>query len=139
MSRGSTLAPDLLRRFVPAPHVSNVFAGDTCVRLETNDPSIVAAMPNVTASSAEENAEVSYFWKLIRDEEAPCGGREVTIFSFGPLSTLLLGAGTVIAVDRERREVLGFIAPDVGAKELVTSWLPLILNFLVTAQSGVSQ
>ena len=139
MSSGNTLAPDLLRRFVPAPHVCNVFVGDTCARLETNDPSIVAAMPSVTASSSYENAEVSYFWKLIRDDEAPCGGGEVTIFSSGPLTTLLLGTGTVIVIDRERREVLGFIASDVGAKELVTSWLPVILNLLGTAESEVSQ
>ena len=134
-----TSAPDLLRRFVPSPHVCNLLAGDTCVRLETNDPSIVAAMSNIASPSLEENREVSCFWKLIRDEEAPSGGREITILSSGPLSTLRLGMGTVIAIDRERREVLGFIAPDVSAEEFVTSWLPLITQLLVATESGVSQ
>lgn len=138
MSNG-TCVPDLLRRFVPAPHVFNFLAGESCVRLETNDPSIVTAMRSVTAPSSNENRKVSYSWKLIRDEEAPSGGREITILSYGPLSTLLLGMGTVVAVDREWREVLGFIAPDVSADEFVTSWLPLITQLLVTTESGVSQ
>jgi hypothetical protein len=138
MSNG-TSAPDLLRRFVPAPHVCNLFAGGSCVRLETNDPSIVTAMRSVTAPSPNENGRVSYSWKLIRDEEGPSGGREITILSSGPLSTLLLSMGTVIAIDRERREVLGFIAPDVSAEEFVSSWLPLITQLLVATESGVSQ
>jgi hypothetical protein len=139
MSSGNTLVPDLLRRFVPTPHVFNFLAGESCVRLETNDPSIVAAMRSGTALSSDGNRGLSYSWKLIRDEAAPCGGQEVTILSFGPLSTVLLGAGTVIAIDRERWEVLGFIAPDVPSKQFVTNWLPLITKLLVTAESEVSQ
>jgi hypothetical protein len=84
-----------------------------------------------------ENGRVSYSCKLIRDEAAQCGGREITILSSGPLSTLLLGMGTVIAVDRELREVLGFIAPDMSSKEIVTSWLPIITQLLVTTESPV--
>jgi hypothetical protein len=139
MSGGNTFVPDLLRRFVPARHVSNVLAGDTSVRLETNDPSIIEAMAKITALPSQENGGHSYFWRLIRDEETPCGGQEVTILSSGPLSTFLLGVGTMIVVDRERREVLGFIAADVGEKELITRCLPLLLSLLKTPESGVSQ
>jgi hypothetical protein len=139
MSSGNTAVPDLLRRFVHAPHVFNVFAGDTRVRVETNDPSIVEAMRSVTAPPSHENQDPPYFWKLIRDEAAPCGGREVTILSFGPLSTVLIGNGTVIAIDRERREVLGFIAPDVPTRQFVEGWLLLITRLLTTAESEESQ
>jgi hypothetical protein len=139
MSSGNTVVPDLLRRFVRAPHVFSIDAGDICGRVETNDPSIVEAMRSVTAPLSHEGPEQAYFWKLIRDEAAPRGGREVTILSFGPLSTVLLGVGTMIAIDRERREVLGFIAPDVPTEQFVESWLPLITKLLVTAESNEPQ
>jgi len=139
MSAGNTLVPDLLRRFVPARHVSNILAGNICVRLETNDPLIIAAMARIAAPPCQENAKLSFSWRLIRDEEAPCGGQEVTILSSGPLSTLLLGAGTVIVVDRERCEVLGFIAADVAEKELTRIWFPLLLSLLKPTESGVPQ
>jgi hypothetical protein len=138
MSSGSVI-PDLLRRFVAAPHLCNFFAGGTSVRLETNDPSIITALRSVTAFLSDENGKAPYYWKLIRDEAAPCGGRQVTILSSGPLNTLLLGTGTAIAIDRERREVLGFIAPDVPAEEFATRWLSLITRLLVTSESGASR
>jgi hypothetical protein len=139
MNSGDTAVPDLLQRFVHAPHVCSVFAGDTCVSVETNDPTIVEAMRSVTAPSSHENQGQPYLWKLIRDEAAPCSGREVTILSFGPLSTVLLGTGTVITVDRERREVLGFIAPDMPTKKFVETWLLLITRLLSTTESEGSQ
>jgi len=83
-------------------------------------------MRSAAANSSNENGKAPYFWKLIRDDEAPCSEREITILSSGALNTLLLGAGTTIVIDRQQREVLGFIAPDVSARELVTLLLPLI-------------
>jgi hypothetical protein len=109
------------------------------VKVETNDPSIVEAMRRVTAPPSHENQDPPYFGKLIRDDMAPCGGREVTILSFGPLSTVLLGAGTVIFIDRERREMLGFIAPDVPTRQFVENWFLLITKLLTTAESEESR
>lgn len=134
--------PDLLQRFVPVPHACSLIAGDIHLQLETNDPSIVTAMRSV-ASPASKNEKASYSWKLIRDNKAPRGRREVTILTSGALSTLLLGAGTIIAIDRQRREVLGFIASDVSAQEFVTILLPLITELsreshAVTAESALS-
>ena len=117
--------PDLLRRFVPAPHVCNVPAGESYLRLETNDPSIVTAMRGV-ASPSDDKGRAFYSWRLIRDDQTPRGGRKVTILTSGALSTLLLGVGTIVAVDRQQREVLGFIASDVSDQEFVTILLPLI-------------
>ncbi len=117
--------PDLLRRFVSAPHVCNLLIGANHVRLETNDPAIATAMRSA-APSPRKDAEFSYFWKLIRDELAPRGGDEVKELSCGPLSTVLLGAGTVVVIDRQQHEVLGFIAPGISAQDLLAVLLPRI-------------
>lgn len=132
MNTENPLVPDLLRRFVRTPHISSFCIGGTWVRLETNDLTLTSTIQSMTAGCETENrGEVSH-WKLIRDEQAPCGGREVTVLSSEPIGTLLLGFGTVIAVDRERREILGFIAPDVTGRVFMAIVLPLILRFLRT-------
>ena len=125
MSNGATV-PDLLRRFAAATHVCNLLIGNSQVRLETNDPLIVTAMQGLVAPSPPQHAELSYFWKLIRDELAPRGGDEVRELSCGPLSTVLLGVGTIVVIDRQRHEVLGFIAPGISAQHLLAVLLPRI-------------
>ena len=136
MNTETTLVPDLLRRFVAAPHFSRFCIGGTSARLETNDPILASTIQGATVCCETEHAEGVSHWKLIRDEQAPCGGREVSVLSAGPIGTLLLGAGTVIAVDRERREVLGFIAPDISEEEFATIVVPLIVNLLNSRTSA---
>ena len=122
--------PDLLRRFVETPHASEFCIGSSRARLETNDPILAKAVQKALAACEVEPIGSDSNWKLIRDEQAPCGGLNVTVLSAGPIGTLLLGRGTVIAVDRERREILGFVAPDVSDKDFVTIVLPLVFKFL---------
>jgi hypothetical protein len=112
--------------------------GDTLVRLETNDPDIAGAIQNLTACCETMNDEGASHWRLIRDEQAPCGGRALSVFSGGPIAILLFGCGTVIAVDRERREVLGFVAADLSAEECATIVLPLVLYLLRMPQENAT-
>jgi hypothetical protein len=128
--------PDLLRRFVETPYAASFVSGDANVRIESNEMAIITEIHSAITLHNDLETEVSY-WRLIRDEAAPCDGKELTILSSGPLSTLLLGTGTVIAVDHERGEVLGFLASDVSAEEFVRVLLPLVIRLsqqrLVTA------
>ena len=122
--------PDLLRRFVATPNSSVFRIGSTYARLETNDPTLNDTIQSATVCRENSKAQEDSDWKLIRDEQAPCGGKEVRVLSATPIGTVLLGPGTVIAVDRERREVLGFIAPDISGEEFAAIVLPLILDLL---------
>ena len=139
MNTETTLVPDLLRRFVATPNISMFRIGNSCARLETNDQLLASTIQGATVCCEAEHAEEASHWKLIRDEQAPCGGREVSVLSAGPIGTLLVGAGTVIAVDRDRREVFGFIAPDLSGEEFIDIVLPPILKLLQLQANTLSQ
>lgn len=130
MSPETSHVPDLLRRFVATPNSSVFRIGSTYARLETNDPTLADTIQSATVCHENSDAQKDSDWKLIRDEQAPCGGKEVSVLSATPIGTVLLGPGTVIAVDRERHEVLGFIAPDISGAEFAAIALPLILSLL---------
>ena len=130
MSPETSHVPDLLRRFVATPNSSVFRIGSTYARLKTNDPTLADAIQSATVCQENSDAQTDSDWKLIRDEQAPCGGREVSVLLAAPIGTVLLGHGTVIGVDRERHEVLGFIAPDISGEEFAAIALPLILSLL---------
>ena len=130
MSPETSHVPDLLRRFVATPNSYVFRIGSTYARLETNDPTLADIIQSATVCQESSAAQKDSYWKLIRDEQAPCGGKEVSVLSTTPIGTVLLGPGTVIAVDRERHEVLGFIAPDISGEEFAAIALPLILSLL---------
>ena len=139
MNDAATLVPDLLRRFAPTPHVCMLCIGGLSVRLETNDPILARAIQSVTLRYEPRDSDSASHWKLIRDEQAPCGGIEVTILSAGPIGLLLLGSGTVIAADRERREILGFVAADLSAEKCAAVVLPLIFDLLRASGKALFQ
>ena len=130
MSPETSHVPDLLRRFVATPNSSVFRIGSTYARLKTNDPTLADTIQSATVCQENSDAQTDSDWKLIRDGQAPCGGREVSVLLAAPIGTVLLGPGTVIAVDRERHEVLGFIAPDISGEEFAAIALPLILSLL---------
>jgi hypothetical protein len=61
----------------------------------------------------------------------PVDSSEISIISDGTLQTLRLGRGTILIHDLERSELLGFISPNVKAKELVSSLIPALLGHKV--------
>jgi hypothetical protein len=113
--------------------------GDTYARLETNDPVLAGAIQSATARCEIDTGNGPSRWKLIKDEQAPSGGREITVLSAGPIGILLFGFGTVIAADRESREILGFVATDLSAEKFVTIVLPLVLELLPAPQDALPQ
>lgn len=139
MSTETTLIPDLLRRFVATPVLTEFCIANSRVRLETNDSALANVIQRATAGPKWESSSIHSNWKLIRDEQAPRGGSEVRVLAAGPVSVLLLGHGTVVFVDEERCEVFGFLAPDVTAEKFIASLLPQILQLLRHPPDTLSQ
>jgi hypothetical protein len=135
MSTASIRVPDLLRRFAPAPHCVSAVIGDIELELHTNDATLSAALQRAGTPSRSGESAVSLDLKVIRDCDAPSGGSDVTVLSAWPLTMLLMGAGTMLVMDSERREILSFLAPAITADRFVHELLPMLLEYL---QSGTA-
>lgn len=118
--------PDLLRRFVAAPHKATGCCGDSRIALQTNDPELASALAVRDISSNEPSLNV----RIIRDEAAPLGVSNVTLLEAWPLTTLQWGTGTVLTLDHERCEALGFLASSVSNQQFLDEVLPTLLNRL---------
>jgi hypothetical protein len=129
VSAMQTGVPDLLRRFAPTPHYTRVLINGVEIEFHTDDVEIVAKMQPMTLSSVRIGAQ-TLLAKVIRDREAPPGDSGVSIISAPPLTTLLVGTGTVLVLDCERREILGFLAFSVSAERFVDELLPTLLDRL---------
>ena len=120
--------PDLLRRFVPTPYVFNLFDGSNQSFVESNDLEIALSVRRSNIFRRQGTRAEGLLCKLIRDMAAPVNGSEITIISDGALLVLCLGRGTILIHDRERSELLGFIARDVRVQDLVSSLIPALLD-----------
>jgi len=108
--------PDPMLRFTPTPYIFRVQQGGEYAQIESNDLAIALCLRRTCMN---EKSEVGIRrLKLIRDHQAPRGKGVRTVLSNGPLHMLLLGTGTMLIFDWKKREVIGFIAPDVNADEL---------------------
>jgi hypothetical protein len=105
--------PDLLRRFIATPHTFCTGVGEASARLETNDLALLADF-----QAEVQHLPLGYAWRLIRDD-VTSRGDETTVIVSGPLTVVLLGTVTLVVVDRDRRQVLGFVASDVHAGEFL--------------------
>ena len=120
--------PDLLRRFVPTPYVFGKGDGPSRFFVESNDLEIALCVRRSIMVHAQANGTAGLTCKLIRDSAAPEGGSEVTIVSNGTVRVLYLGKGTILILDHERSELLGFVARNVRVQELVSSLLPALFS-----------
>jgi hypothetical protein len=138
MSNGSAGVPDLLRRFAPAPYCASLAIGDAAIELRTNDVDLLAAMRRAALAHTNGQHATSLFVKVIRDCDAPSVGSQLTLLSAWPLATLLLGTGTVLTIDCERHEIVGFLAPAVAAERFVHELLPMLLDFLRRGEASTT-
>jgi hypothetical protein len=120
--------PDLLRRFVPTPYVFSKWDGPNRLFVESNDLEIALSVRRAGIFHHQSNRAGGLLCKLIRDLAGPVDGSERTTVSDGALRVLYLGRGTILIHDRERSELLGFIARNVTVQELVSSLIPALLD-----------
>jgi hypothetical protein len=128
MTENSIWHPDLLRRFVPTPYVFSKCDGPGRIRVESNDLEIALNVRNSGIIQRQGNRAGSLLCKIIRDMTGPMDGSEISIVSDRMLRILHMGRGTILIHDDERSELLGFISPNVKAKELVSSLIPTLLG-----------
>jgi hypothetical protein len=122
--------PDLLRRFVPTPYVFSKCDGPNRFLVESNDLEIALGVRHSDIVHCEGNRAGGLLCKVIRDHWAgPIDGSDITIVSDGFLRILYMGRGTILIHDRERSELLGFIARRVQVQELISSLIPTLLNW----------
>jgi hypothetical protein len=131
MSSRTPCVPDLLKRFVPAPYKLDALICRVLVTLETNDPDIVDEIARANAD-LKNGGKPTLRLKIIRDSEAPDITSETIVLFSWPIVTVLAGAGTMLALDAERREIVGFIAPQVSAKQVACELLPFLLDLYRT-------
>ena len=117
--------PDLLRRFAPAAHHVHTHIAGIEISMDTNDVEIATKMQHPVAEVVPGKL---YRATIIRDPEAPVDISNVAVISAPPLTTLLVGTGTVIVLESELREILGFLASSVPAQYFADELLPLLLN-----------
>jgi hypothetical protein len=128
MTEGTLWHPDLLRRFVPMPYVFSKSDGPSRLCIESNDLEIALGVRGSSIIQRQGNRAGGLLCKIIRDMAGPVDGSEISIVSDGALRTLHLGRGTILVYDEERSELLGFVSPNVKAKELVTSLIPALID-----------
>lgn len=120
--------PDLLRRFTPTPCLADLVLEGVPLAVQTNDPQIITEMQRGRIQEVNVAFPRCVVARIVRDHDAPAGGSESTLLSAGPLVTLVVGTGTTLALDCERRELLGFLAPSVSPERLVRDLLPMLLK-----------
>ena len=129
MSAAIAGVPDLLRRFVPAPHSAKmIVARQVFALVRTNDRQLLTAMQQITAAGDSDTSRLAVRMTVIRDVDTVAEGGRLTLVSAWPLATLFAGYGTVLTLDFETLELHGFLAPSVTAEELMDRLLPLILD-----------
>ena len=105
---------DLLRRFIPTPLRTRFHVGDSNVTVETNDFTLLPALPLDAACASAHPADIE--WKLIRDLDAPGLLEEPLLLSSGNLTVVGMGTSCLLGLDHERRELLCFIGPDIDGR-----------------------
>lgn len=129
MNTQATEIPDLLRRFVPTPHWATSTLGDVEITLQTNDVEFIGEMRRAEHASHNGVCVTCLSVRLVRDLDAPRDVSQKTFLSAWPLGVLSLGPGTVLAIDCERHEVLGFVAGGIPAAHVVGQLLPMLFNY----------
>jgi hypothetical protein len=121
--------PDLLRRFTPTPYSADVAFAGIPLALQTNDPQIITEMQR---GSSEEIITLEFdgpvLVRVVRDDDAPDDSSGIMVLSAWPLVTLLVGTGTTLALDCERREILGFLSSSVSAERFARELIPILLK-----------
>lgn len=130
--------PDLLRRFSPTPHCARVHIAGCGAVLRTNDLDLRAAM-QAEGGAARDLAITSLSITVIRDFDAPSAGTQSTLLEAFPLVTLLVGTGTTLTLDLERREIIGFVAPNVATEHFAEELLPILVEYVSRSERTPQQ
>jgi hypothetical protein len=99
--------PDLLRRFVPTPFKAICRIGEVPVVVQTNDTTLLPTF-SLEGNFVKPGEEL-FEWKLVRDADVREQLDQPVILNCGALEVVQMGPACLLAQDRERRELLGFV------------------------------
>jgi hypothetical protein len=122
---------DILRRFTPTPLRTRFRIAASTVVVETNDFSLLPALPLVTSSSGIPPANLD--WKLVRDPDARGLLQEPLVLHSGQLTIVAMGAACLLGVDHERRELVCFIGADVDPRTFQEFLVPVLCRLSTQA------
>ncbi len=123
---------DALRRFIPTPLRTRFRAGDAIVTVETNDFTLLPALPLEDSATTADPADIE--WKLVRDLDALGLLEEPLLLSSGNLTIVGMGTACLLGLDHERRELLCFIGADIDSRtfqEFLVPYFCRLTNELV--------
>ena len=117
---------DALRRFIPTPLRTRFHVGDTRVTVETNDFTLLPALPLDTNSTDLCWPDIA--WKLVRDLDASGLLEEPLVLTSGSLTVVGMGTACLLGLDHERRELLCFIGANVDGRTFQEYLLPYLFQ-----------
>jgi hypothetical protein len=130
---------DLLRRFAPTIHATNLVAMQRTVRVETNNLEMLALVLKFFERHQHSTPSVPEFvWRIIleSDNRLDPSGARLSAFSNGGLRYVNIGQISFLAVDLEKREGKAFLDPAfVHADARFRHRPPLDILFCMTAAS----
>lgn len=115
---------DLLRRFVPTPLKAVYQFGAVRVVVQTNDFSLLPTASS--AASLPGISERNFDWILVRDADATGPLQPPMMLTAENLTVVQMGPACLLAIDQQRRELLGFIGLDVHARTHQEFLVPLL-------------
>jgi hypothetical protein len=110
-----SLAPDLLRRFVPLPEKGHCAAGKDSLLVLSNDARLVAAVKAI-GTPTPQIQRPAWVCKLLRESEDPIRSGCELHFGNGTVVAICLESGTQLLCDYEAKEIFGFVAPSDDAE-----------------------
>jgi hypothetical protein len=117
--------PDLLQRFVATPFSTKIFIDGVEIALQSNID--LADIDGLSAPLSNDSAD-KLCATIVRDAEAPADECGVTIIKAWPVATVLIGSGTVLALDCGRSQLIGFLAPTLSMTRFVSEFLPMLVG-----------
>jgi hypothetical protein len=123
---------DLLQRFVPTPLRTRFRLGRIAVRVDTNDFSLLPALP--LESAAEDFGPHAFHWKLVRDSDVRGELQEPLVLLTGELTIVAMGPSCLLALDHQRRELVCFIGADVDSKAFQEFLVPFLCRLLAESK-----
>lgn len=115
---------DLLQRFVPTPLKAFYGIGTIRVTLETNDITLLAALP--LEASLDIPGEQSLEWRLVRDWDCLAPLEAPIVITSEALMIVAMGPACLLAVDQEKRKLLGFIGAAIDQRTHQEVLIPLL-------------
>lgn len=105
--------PDIIRRFVPTPLVTNLRARSYTTRLETNSPAILQQVQDsLRLEASAQPSKGQFVWKLIGEADGRQPSTWPTVSAFGADGLRLesLDQRNFFAMDSSARIAIGFVA-----------------------------